>query len=570
MKVLSIHVENFGSYPVFDHDFSEDGLSLVYGATGSGKSTFMDTVAWILYGVTAKDGAVDEIRSWQSPDSPTLGQAVVDTPSGHIEVTRIRGKAGQNDLYWKDCTDDDSGIEQRGKDLQDTQKLLDAVLGVSASTYLSSSYLHEFSATGNFWIASAKDRRKLFEKIAPLEFPSTLAVRASDARKDAKAHLTKVDVSLAGFEGQLKQTLELAQDAQTRSGTWETDRKAKAEAIALKAVRFETDRQMDIARLTSTAKQWQEKKKAEFDTLADELLALEAKIKDPGDFDKQIRQLMDQSRCEKCRSLPLTANAGIAKLQQEKQANSYSVKYFEQGTARLKALDKELKENPYTAQIEKVKAAQNTFKEDGARVLAEANPFTAQAEKLQRDAKALSTQIAHVKHDQTLLQGRIASLTRIYELSFELRGQMLQRAVQSIQDATNGILEKYFDAEIRVQFSLAEADTLEVEIKKSGYDCTFRQLSKGQRGLLRLSFGVAVMEAVSNQAGISTNLMFFDESLDGLDTRLKIKAFDLFQELATKHPSVYVIDHCEELQGMFDRRYRVVLNGDASEMTREG
>lgn len=565
MKVKSIRVENFGSYPAYEHDFGEEGLSLVYGATGSGKSTFMDMVPWILYGVTAKDGNVDEVCSWQSPGEPTTGHATVEVSGQQIEITRVRGKGSRNDLYWTE----NGGQERRGKDLSDTQRLLDSALGVTASAYLYGSYLHEFSPTGTFWVASAKDRRKLFERVAPLEFPAQLAQKASDARKETKAALSKVEVGLAGLEGKLEQTKLMASDTLNRSNGWADSQKQKAEALALKAVRFETDRQMELAKLASLEKQWQAQKQAEFDTLADELLQLEGKLKDHAEFDAEIKRHMDQARCVTCKALPLSANAKITRLQSEKTANSYNVKYFEQGKVRLQALDKELKANPHTPAIEKVKKSGNTYQEEGARVLAEANPFEAQADKLRRDVNSLVAEVATAKALQAKLEGRLSSLTRIYDLSFELRGQMLQRAVQAIQDETNGLLERYFDAEIRVTFSLPSSDTLEVEIQKSGYDCTYRQLSKGQRGLLKLAFGVSVMEAVSNQAGIANNVMFLDEALDGLDESLKVKAHGLFTELAVRHPSVYLIDHSPGLQNLMDRRYRVELKGDTSEMTRE-
>lgn len=566
MKVQKIQVENFGSYPSFEHDFTEEGLSLVYGATGSGKSTFMDVIPWILFGVTAKNGAVDEVRSWQSPNEPTTGHAWLDVKGVPVEVTRVRGKGGQNDLFWIEGGD---GQERRGKDLLDSQKRLDELFGISADAYLNGSYLHEFSGTGTFWTASAKDRRKLFERVAPLEFPATLAVRASEARKDAKAALGKVQVVVAGLEGQLKQSQELWADSSTSLGTWEIDRQAKAQALALRAVRFETDRQMDIAKLTSISTQWQKTKQAEFDAQVKELEALSPKLRKPEEFDAEIRRLMDQSRCTHCKALPLSANSGIAKLQSEKTANGYNVKYFEQGQKALALLDKELSDNPHQASIMEINKRQNTFQEEGTQLLAAANPFTAQVEKLALTIKTQTTQVRVANREQVTLEARVASLTRLYELSFELRGQMLQRAVQSIQDATNALLERYFDAEIRVTFSLETSDTLEVEIQKSGYDCAFRQLSKGQRGLLKLAFGVSVMEAVANMAGTAINILFMDEALDGLDEALKVKAHGLFEELATRHPSVYVIDHSPGLQSLMDRRYHVTLRGDMSEFVRE-
>jgi DNA repair exonuclease SbcCD ATPase subunit len=66
MRILSCQAQNFGSYKELNLDLADIGLSLVYGRTGSGKSTLPDVVAWTLFGTTAKDGAADDVRSWQA------------------------------------------------------------------------------------------------------------------------------------------------------------------------------------------------------------------------------------------------------------------------------------------------------------------------------------------------------------------------------------------------------------------------------------------------------------------------------------------------------------------------
>lgn len=564
MIVKSLYVENFGSYPHFAKDFTDEGLILIYGATGSGKSTFLDMIPWILYGVTAKDGNVDEVRSWQSPGEPTKGTVTLEINHEVLHVTRLRGKAGQNDLYWTERADTE---EHRGKDLMDTQKLLEARYGLSAKAFLDSSYFHEFSPTGSFWTASAKDRRKLFEGIAPLEFPAQLATKASDARKEAKKTLEQVELAIARAEGRLEHAKASRDDSKRLEVNWGAQKEARATELATKAVRFETDRAMEIARLKSCSQEWQTQKDREIDRQVDELMTLEKKIKKSEDFDAEIRQHTAQSRCPACQSLPLSANAGIMQLQQQKTANTYNVKAYEQGKGALKNLDES--ENPYAEGLQLAKDRQNTYLEQVATIQAETNPFTPQVKKLVQDAKNLETELRLGREGRDGLVHRVSSLTQIYDYSFVLRGQMLLRAVQSIEEATNAYLDKYFDGEIRVGFSLEGSDTLEVAVQKGGHDCVYRQLSKGQRGLLKLCFGVAVMEAVGDKAGTSTNMLMFDESLDGLDESLKVRAHGLFAELAARHPSVYLIDHSPGLQNMLDRRYHVTLRGDASELTPE-
>lgn len=151
MTLHKAKVTNFGSFRELEFNFDTPGLSLIHGPTGSGKSTLIDITSWILYGITAKDGSVDDIRSWTS-DGVTTGTLEVSTQNGRILVTRVRGSTKQNDLFWED----EPGIQRRGKDVTETQRLLEERLGVSSNLYHSGASYTEFSRTGRSFIAKRK------------------------------------------------------------------------------------------------------------------------------------------------------------------------------------------------------------------------------------------------------------------------------------------------------------------------------------------------------------------------------------------------------------------------------
>ena len=218
MKLGRCEAWNFGSYSHIELDLADQGLGLIYGKTGSGKSTIPDIPCWTLFGITAKNGTADEVRSWQSPNEPTKAVLNVRLSQGAIEVTRIRGKAGQNDLYWIESSTPDK--KERGKDLVETQRHLCSRLGVDASLYLSASYFCDFSPSGQFFVAKAKDRRELFEKIASLDFPVSLAEKLSGARKAAKIELEQKEIDLAKCHGKLEQMRASLHDLEEREAAW--------------------------------------------------------------------------------------------------------------------------------------------------------------------------------------------------------------------------------------------------------------------------------------------------------------------------------------------------------------
>ena len=72
------------------------------------------------------------------------------------------------------------------------------------------------------------------------------------------------------------------------------------------------------------------------------------------------------------------------------------------------------------------------------------------------------------------------------------------------------------------------------------------------------------METTANAAGVSFGNVFMDEPTDGLDSALKVKAFSLFENIASRVTSVFIIEHASELQIMFSNKHYVSLDNDCS------
>lgn len=671
MRFRCCTVENFGSHKHLEIDLSSIGLGLIYGCTGSGKSTIPDMPCWILYGLTAKDGAVDEVRSWQSPGEPTIGTLEVELPSGKITVTRIRGKQSQNDLYWTEESSPDK--LERGKDIVDTQRKLNQRLGVDPDLYLSGSYFHEFSPSGNFFTAKAKDRRTLFERISDLSLPVKLADSASEARKTAKADLQTKSSERDKAAGRLQSLKGTFESSCASSERWEQQQKSLIEDLYAKAENFEKDKSAKIATLTARAADfdlersvkvklledkiqsfeldkatkiqaleasafssdnlkaecvrwaqaqvalWAEERESKLDAWTAELQQLNAEIKDDAEFTARIgdikgqlqklsaqkcgecggpkssdkcdalrddlaaleraqyanksRQQAFDSLADKIEALQATVNPQLAALEQAQAKPNNFLSQIDLERAKTHSYAEQIsqilqQENPYPAQIGQVQTSENPYAAQMATETGKQNPFKSPLEHLAADIIAEEAKTQAHGEEILALEHRVTSLTQLYDLSFELRGELLRKAVRDIEASTNSILERHFDAELRVTFML-DADELDVAIQKSGYDCVYRQLSKGQRQLLKLSFVVSIMKASANRAGVHFGTLFFDEALDGLDSDLKVKAFSLFSELETNHESILLIDHAPEFQNLFSKRYHVTMSEDISEISLE-
>lgn len=527
MKLLNCEVENFGAYKNLAFSFNDLGLALIYGPTGAGKSTLMDVAAWILFAQTAKGGSVEEVKSWQAEGRPTKGWIEVAVRGNEVlRVTRIRGTPGSNDLYWAA----QDGREIRGKDLIDTQKLLENRLGISADTFLAGSYFHEFSETASFFSAPAKAKRLFCDRLADLTLPTTIAAGCQSARKAQAAALKEIQAKSV----QLKEKI-LALDTFRSTSV-------------IKMTRWEQDAFAQITQLKAKVEIEQTEKANKIQRLEAKIVELKVQVIAPSVIEQEIAHARNESRCSTCGALPPNVSELLERVVEKKVNNNNTIQTLKRYQQELKAL----------------RAIHDTYAEQLTSKLNSENPFVAQVEALNNELVAVKD-LSHV----TLLaymeaQRRASLLEHLADLAFQLRAKLLVKAVEDIERQTNVYLDTYFDAEIRVSLTLDGEDKLAVVLQKSGYECAYTQLSKGQRQLLRLCFSVAAMKAITNNYGIELDTIMLDEPTDGCDVNLKTKAFRLFEALAKEHGSVLVIEHSQELQSLFNSRYQVKLVNDHS------
>jgi DNA repair exonuclease SbcCD ATPase subunit len=195
------------------------------------------------------------------------------------------------------------------------------------------------------------------------------------------------------------------------------------------------------------------------------------------------------------------------------------------------------------------------------------DPFIAPIAREAHSLEKMKTEEEELTALKYAIDHTMISLETLSDLTLKLRAQLLSKATKQIEHRTNNILDKYFDGEFRVEFSLEGDDNLTISITRNGNSCNFTQLSKGQRQLLKLSFAVSVMDIAANEAGIFFHTLFFDEALDGLSPRLKIQSFQLFEELNLTHETLLLIEHSPEFQNLFNTKFNVSIENDKSTIT---
>lgn len=393
----------------------------------------------------------------------------------------------------------------RGTNIKDTQKLLEQKLGISGNLYMLGAYFNEFSPSASFFTDSANKRRELLEQIANFEWVTNLSERVSIAKKETRKSHVGVSTEYNQERGRIDGLRESEAKLKRASEEWSAKKEERIKELEEKI----TTIKQDESRLYKTKE------------------------------NLENSAINNEERCSKCGN----PDKKIIRMLNDIKSLEYTIQSFES------------KRRDIVTQIKKL----NTEGE---------NPYSSLYKEACSANEVSLSKYEHLKFQFVTLGKKLNALHTLSDLTISARSLMLKNAVQQVQDKTNEYLEKYFDSRIRVSF-LADKDSLNISIQKEGHECVYTQLSKGERGLLKLCFSVSIMKAVSNNSGVHFSSLFFDESMDGLDSDLKIKAFSLFSELETEHDSVLVIEHSNELKSLFNNKIHVSMIEDESRIEHE-
>lgn len=529
LKIISCHIENFASYESLDFIFDDKGLVLINGPTGSGKSTLMDVIPWCLFGHTAKGGTVDEILSWPG-DKITKVSLVVKLHEYPTIIVRTRGpKSKDNDLYVAD-----QGQQIRGKDMLDTQKRINEFLGLTPDLYLSGAYYHEFSQTAQFFTTTAKNRRAICEQIVDLSLAKNLQETTSLRLKEDNKELVAINNKLVPLETKFEIYANQIEEETKKLNSWTDNQAKKIIKQKLQIHQFVSDQ---ASRLSAIDAEIESLK-----TIPDEYYLCE--------IDKLLQ--FAPSETEPCKECGADKHSNelqeimhqINFLEKEQLTNQVKLNRVEDLKKQITRISQE--RNPFSEQITEVCSHEETIKD------------------LESKLELTRTALAMHQANKLVLEMASADLELLADVLQAFRGALVQNTIADLEAKTNLLLSNHFDAEIKISLNIEDADKLEVSILKDGNNCSFTQLSKGQRQLLKISFGVSVMKCISNHQGVNFSQIFIDEALDGLDDTNKLKAIGMLETLSLEYDTIYIVEHSETIKAMVTNKYNVELvNGQS-------
>ena len=201
--IKSVNAKNFQSWRTLQ--FSADkGITLITGfnhddntAEGAGKSAILNAICWGIFGSIPKDSNIDDVIT-QGEKSCN----VVVSLSNGISIVRNRKP---NDLYF--FYDDSSDVQNRGKDIKDTQKMIESVIGFTYETFLQSVYFAQNSLV-KFILLNEEGKGKILSQIADLSIFDAGRKKAHELSREASLKLSIEKNKL----GEVTQSIKLISD----------------------------------------------------------------------------------------------------------------------------------------------------------------------------------------------------------------------------------------------------------------------------------------------------------------------------------------------------------------------
>ncbi|MEW1960875.1 SMC family ATPase [Microbacterium sp. NPDC077644] len=227
MRLHRLEIEGFGPFlsrQIVDFDaFADDGIFLIAGRTGAGKSSILDAVCFALYGsVPRYEGGDKRLRSDHcEPDDPSEVVVEFSTGAGRYRVTRspeyLRpakrggGLTKQNSAVQLDAFIDGGWVALAAKEKRVADEL-DGIVQLSREQFLQVILLAQ-NRFARFLLADSKERQALLRRLFGTERFEDVQARFDERRRASEN-------ALAGAAARVDTRIDEAERVVTDGELW--------------------------------------------------------------------------------------------------------------------------------------------------------------------------------------------------------------------------------------------------------------------------------------------------------------------------------------------------------------
>jgi DNA repair exonuclease SbcCD ATPase subunit len=564
MNLTSVYFRNLFSYSEVSLSLEGQGLYLLLGKNGVGKSAFREGITWCLFGESRYGNKPDSIvKDGEEEAEATIGFKMEDDGEEYI-VTRSRGRGKTTKLSCNHYT---------GQTLKETQEYICSLLGMDYNVFRNTACFEQGGADS-------------FSKLTPKEAKDVLLSllqlgvyeKACEKSKEKLKVISQRVISLTD-QKMLLESSEALEEENVVKERLKSSREKLKEAETLKL-----NLEQEILGIDSQLTKYQ----IERQRLRDEVTSFVRQKITPvetrlGDLKRQklkYSELKVDSECPTCQQT-------LTKEHIEKLLSDLEER-IDKGTEILTKFDKEA--------AEKKKVA-----EEMVAPYELSDSYTTLKERLSREIlPIIGEAYSHIGRDEGILQQLAKGKERVKKIVEELeiekaRETVYEQLVQAfgrngipafiienskpeIEEVTNMLLGALTEGKFKVSIATEKAlksgksrDTLDIMISNGVHERPYIGYSGGERFLVDFCLRIALSVILSNRHNARVQTLIIDEGLGSLDDnnrrRFGLAVQQVFRMFSFR--KCFLITHSTDIQDSIGEKIYIVKEGGSSRIQKE-
>lgn len=526
---------------------------MIKAENGSGKSTILDALAFVLFGKPYRNIKLGQlVNRFNDKDL----EVEVEFEIGKDRYSIMRG--------YKPAK---FNIIKNGQELNVlsakklNQEEIDKLLGIN---YVLFKNIVAVASTYNkpFLMLSASERRNLIEVIFNIY---VIASMLNEVKRRNKMNQTQQQLNIATMSGLNEQIVSVEKFVNETSKIiekFEQDKKAAIEKIESDLVNEESlvrqyEKNISIADKKTNELAGQIDDKEVVHLYTDKKSDMNTAERIVKDTTETLETLKNQFVCPVCGS-ELTnehASAHIEDLNRKLEKNKNDIESLNSDIAALEEKIKKIRDNKKLYDTIAVKRADQVNRLAAVKTQIE----ELQQKKVQQKNSSCNIDISQYRSQFSSLQSRIADLTNdMHSLDKKIKLDSVLTEIlgdsglktfffKQLLPQLNNQVNKYITA-FGLQITLEFDQSLNAIIQQGKYECEYASFSAGERARIDMAILLAFFDISRNISNWSCNVLFIDEVMDGgvdaagveqfISTLFNVVSGDMHQKLG-----IYLISH---------------------------
>lgn len=545
IKFNNIIIEGFCSIPKYTLNLnSGEGITIVRGPNGYGKSSLFAAISWVCYGKTPK--GINNVNTWDSvkPKDYKGTKVQIFFTKGKVTYSIIRCQNYKDEVFGAKGKDrlilleDGVGVSEKSK--PQIQQKINKILGMSYELFNNSLMFGQ--GVKRIIQESGSDKKKLFEEVFELEYLNIAKQLASNEMSEVRGEIEHFELELNNLKSNLDDSVSTYKKLRESERNFKRDLLNKKKSIREKISKCE-----DTLKSLKFNEKLLAKKKKKLANLKESLELLNREYSDNKSklshesLQKIVSESLDLLENKHNDKAFIKMTNLLSILEQVNQFSSrkeYLLSKIEK--VRDELYEEEDKQSEYDNILERIEEYRDTLKslKSNKEILSTEYKEKSKRikEKLEKIKEKYDTKLKEYENYTWLIKDPLGN-KGIKSYIMESSLDFLNRALDSYSDTLG------FRIEFGIDLESTKKDFYTI-IQIRGNYADYNELSGGQKQLVNIAMAFAMHESQSMSKGM--NILFLDEVFESLSRDNIELVVELLKKMATDK-NIYLITHHDSL-----------------------